>query len=152
MSTVYILSEQNSNNIWGVYNSDIFLEHMINTLKLNNPEIELKIQEKIINTNITKLEINNPSFKKNKLIIDNKESSNQKSGKDKEIIANEIKKIEELYETFLQDTKSYEKLLVEKLEVPDFFKNKFNVIQNIFENKIAEKERFSYYMSNIYLR
>jgi len=73
MSTVYILSEQNSNNIWGVYNSDIFLEHMINTLKLNNPEIELKIEEKIINTNITKLEINNPTFKKNKLIIDNKE-------------------------------------------------------------------------------
>ena len=152
MSTVYILSEQNSNNIWGVYNSDIFLEHMINTLKLNNPEIELKIEEKIINTNITKLEINNPSFKKNKLIINNKESCNHKSGKDKEIIANEIKKIEELYETFLQDIKSYEKLLVEKLEVPDFFKNKFNVIENIFENKIPEKERFSYYMSNIYLR
>ena len=152
MSTVYILSEQNSNNIWGVYNSDIFLEHMINTLKLNNPEIELKIEEKIINTNITKLEINNPTFKKNKLIIDNKESSNQQNAKDKEIISTEIKKIEELYETFLQDIKSYEKLLVEKLEVPDFFKNKFNVIENIFENKIPEKERFSYYMSNIYLR
>lgn len=152
MSTVYILSEQNSNNIWGVYNSDIFLENMIHTLKINDPEIQLKIEEKIINTNITKKEIENPTFKKNKLIVEDKNCSNKKSSKDKEIISNEVKKIEELYETFLQDIKSYEKLLVEKLEVPDFFKNKFNVIQNIFENKMEEKERFSYYMSNIYLR
>lgn len=152
MSTVYILSEQNSNNIWGVYNSDIFLENMIHTLKINDPEIQLKIEEKIINTNITKKEIENPTFKKNKLIVEDKNCSNEKSSKDKEIISNEVKKVEELYETFLQDIKSYEKLLVEKLEVPDFFKNKFNVIQNIFENKMEEKERFSYYMSNIYLR
>lgn len=152
-NTVYILFDNNK-NIWGVYNSEIFLENMINTLKNNIPLLQLQVEEKIMNTNISKNIISNPYFKKNKLVIEKeKDENNETKNCFYNIeIENEVKKIENLYDIFKEDLKSYDTLSIQKIEIPDFFKEKFNVIKKIHDNNIPEKEMFSYYMSNIYLR
>lgn len=153
MSSIYILINTENKNIWGIYNSEVFLEDKINTLKENFPNIQLEIEEKIINTNITKKRIINPSFEKNKLIIKNeKEEKNNILNEQNEDIKNEVKRIEEFYKLFKEDLKSYTNIKENKLEIPDFFKKKFNVIQNIYDNNIPNNEQFSYFVSNIYYK
>ena len=153
MSSIYILINKENKNIWGIYNSEIFLEDKINTLKENFPNIQLEIEEKIMNTNITKKRIINPSFEKNKLIIKNKkEEKKYILNEQNEDIKNEVKRIEEFYKLFKEDLKSYTNIKENKLEIPDFFKKKFNVIQNIYDNNIPDNEQFSYFVSNIYYK
>ena len=153
MNSIYILINKENKNIWGIYNSEIFLEDKINTLKENFPNIQLEIEEKIMNTNITKKKITNPSFEKNKLIIKNKnEEKKNILNEQNEDIKNEVKRIEEFYKLFKEDLKSYANIKENKLEIPDFFKTKFNVIQNIYDNNIPDKEQFSYFASNIFYK
>lgn len=153
MNSIYILINKENKNIWGIYNSEIFLEDKINTLKENFPNIQLEVEEKIMNTNITKKKITNPSFEKNKLIIKNEKEENKNILNEKnENIQNEVKRIEEFYKLFKEDLKSYTNIKENKLEIPDFFKKKFNVIQNIYDNNIPNNEQFSYFVSNIYYK
>ena len=158
MSTIYILINKQNKSIWGIYNSEIFLQDKINTLKENLPDIELEVEEKIINTNITKKKIINPSFKNNKLVVSINTEGEEDDGKEKisykinEEIESEIKRIEEFHKNFKEDLKSYDNIKENNLEIPDFFKDKFKVIQNIHNNNIPEKERFSYFVSNIYYK
>lgn len=153
MSTIYILINKENKTIWGIYNSEIFLQDKINTLKQNLPDIQLEVEEKIINTNITKQNIINPEFKNNKLIVDTSENKNEKTMVCKnEEIQSEIIRIEEFYKNFKEDLKSYNKIIENELEVPEFFKKKFEVIKKINDNNIAEKEKFSYFISNIYYK
>lgn len=150
MSTIYILSDNNK-KIWGVYNSDIHLENMINTIKSINNNITLEIEEKILNTNISKKYIKNPEFKNNKLCIENETLLNKNKLYNKEI-ENEVRKIEELYETFKKDYDSYKKIIENNLEIPHFFEEKYNIFENIENNNIEKKDQFNYFLSNIYLR
>lgn len=156
MSTIYILINTQNKNIWGIYNSEIFLQDKINTLKQNLPDIQLEVEEKIINTNITKQKFKDPSFKNNKLVVlkeTEKENENEKiSYKVNEEIESEIKRIEEFHENFKEDLKSYDNITENNLEIPEFFKIKFDVIKNIHDNQIPQKERFSYFISNIYYK
>lgn len=153
MSTIYILINKENKSIWGIYNSEIFLQDKINTLRQNLPDIQLEVEEKIINTNITKQNIINPEFKNNKLIVNTSENENENKIVCKnEEIQSEIMRIEEFYKNFKEDLKSYNKIVENELEVPEFFKNKFEVIKKINNNNIAEKEKFSYFISNIYYK
>lgn len=160
MSTIYILINKNNKRIGGIYNSEIFLQDKINTLKENLPDIELEVEEKIINTNITKKKFINPSFKNNKIVVSTNTEGEEENEKEKEKISykineeieNEIKRIEEFHKIFKEDLKSYDNIKENNLEIPDFFKDKFKVIQNIHNNNIPEKERFSYFVSNIYYK
>lgn len=152
MSTIFILINKQNKNIWGIYNSEIFLQDKINTLKQNLPDIQLEVEEKIINTNIIKQKFINPSFKNNKLIVDNGKQEEEFSYKINEEIQSEIKRIEEYHKNFKEDLKSYDNITENNLEIPEFFKTKFDVIKNIHDNQIPQKERFSYFISNIYYK
>ena len=154
-NTVYILYDS-TNETWGVYNNDIFLKNMFDTLNQIYKDRKFYVKEMHMNTNICKTLFKEVGFKNNKIIpceqdTSNKYISSNPNNFNNKSMQREIKKIENLYEKFQEDKSTYDKIQ-DKDSIPEFFVKVYNLISIIKEKDIPEEEQFSYFVDNYYLK
>ena len=144
-STVYVLLD-NTDKLWGVFNNDVFLKNMVNTLKeVAGNKNTYHVKEMIMNTNISTTH-NKIEFENNLL---NKTKSTPSRRSYSKSIQREIDKIEKKYEKFESIRNTFTKL-DDAQEVPDFFKREYNCFREMVEKNISEEDQFNFFVENYF--
>lgn len=142
-NTVYVLYDSN-NKCWGVFNNDILLHNMIDTLKSTHNSASYTVKDMFMNTNLCKREYQDIEFKNNKIIDNNGKKYNKN-------IHRQIEKIEAMYEKFMSLKQTFSKIDIE-CNVPEFFKDEYKIFNEIESKKIPEEEQFNYFFDNFYYK
>ena len=162
-ATAYVLSDV-SGVIWGVYNSDMFLRSVCKMICDLKPDSDLLLQEFYINTNEVKTRYRWDTLKNNKIKIEDEDKNKCMVDKDPDqnkcislttnsIILKEVKKIEAMYEKFLNFKTSLEKVSGKNSHtyvIPSFLETPKKIFDAMIEKTIPEDEQFSYFLDTYY--
>ena len=154
--SMYILSEKNTNKVWGIYNSDLMLESMIRTMLDINPNLDLMIKEYSINTNICTKKIVGNDFIKKGITNDISKISESIEGLDvsEKCVRLELQKLKRKHEKFLSLQNTFTSLSQSNgsgPEIPDFLKKDYLFFQEMESKKIPSEEQFNFYMDNVHI-
>lgn len=141
---MYLLLDMQSKSFIGLYTTLEHAKHCYNLIKQYSPTSKIDF-----------LEIE-PSENKIKNINHCIEGNIDSSNYPKEM-QNQINKLQEKYNMYVEEKKTFDKLVQDKAltlkdtdinQVPELFRDKFNIFRNITINNIPEEKQFDFFCNN----